>query len=102
MKSFALIVFFYLFSSSILAQVPNVGLRISSNDVSDGYLLYSPQENTKVFLIDNCGEQVNEWSFGERPGLVCYLLENGNLIRAGRNSIEIQSWEGDLVWSFSN
>lgn len=100
MKIFVVFIFFYLFSSSILAQVPNVGLRISSNDVSDGYLLYSPQENTKVFLIDNCGEQVNEWSFGERPGLVCYLLENGNLLRAGRNSIEIQTWEGDLVWSY--
>ena len=93
MKIFVVFIFFYLFSSSILAQVPNVGLRISSNDVSDGYLLYSPQENTKVFLIDNCGEQVNEWSFGERPGLVCYLLENGNLLRAGRNSLFINRGE---------
>ena len=88
--------------SFLFAQQPNLGLLYKGSDhVSDGYTLFTPEKNNKVFLIDNCGELVNEWNFGEYPALVCYLLENGNLLRAGRDTIEIKDWDDNRVWAYA-
>ncbi len=82
------------------AQEPTIGLRFSDENTSEGYTLFSPETNQSVYLINNCGEKINEWTFNERPGATCYLLENGTLLRAGKNSLEIRSWNNDLLWSY--
>jgi hypothetical protein len=93
---------FLLFSGLALqAQSPTLGLLYKSANVSDGYTLFTPSWSNNVFLIDNCGELVNEWKFGEIPGAVCYLLENGNLLRAGKDTIEIRDWDDSRVWHFA-
>lgn len=43
---------------------------------------------------------MNQWEFNENPGATCYLLENGNILRAGKNSLEIRDWENNLLWSY--
>lgn len=82
------------------AQNPTVGLQYYNENVSDGYALFTPETNNFVYLINNCGEKINEWTFTELPGATCYLLENGNLLRAGKESIEIRDWDNNVVWTF--
>ena len=98
---------FFVFTISIIlspaisiSQVATIGLVYNEEGVSDGYTLFTPEENNTVYLIDNCGEAINSWTFSEKPGLTCYLLENGNLLRAGKDSLEIRSWDNALVWSY--
>lgn len=79
----------------------NVGLLFHDINVSDGYTLFSPQQNNEVFLINNCGEKVHQWTFTETPGATCYFLENGNLLRAGKDHLEIRDWSNQIVWNYA-
>lgn len=87
------------FSAQVQSQT--IGLLHHDIQSTDGYTLFTPENNTKVLLINNCGELVNQWTFTEKPGATCYLLENGNLLRAGRNNIEIRDWDNNVVWTYS-
>lgn len=89
-----------LFSNFLIAQTPTVGLQYFDESAFDGLMLFTPEGNHSVYLINNCGEKIHEWTFTEKPALTCYLLENGNLLRAGKTSIEIRDWENNVVWSF--
>lgn len=83
------------------AQSPTIGLLYTDGNEIDGYTLFSPEENNKVYLIGNCGEKINEWTFSEPPGATCYFLENGTLLRAGFDSLEIRDWNNNLIWSYA-
>jgi hypothetical protein len=89
-----------------------VGTIAVTNDVYDGYTLFSSFK--KTFLINNCGQVVNEWTSDFPPGNAVYLLPNGNLLRAGRENdksdiifggqggiVELYNWEGVRIWSYS-
>lgn len=102
--SFKKLISIILFQTIVLlgfTQSPTVGLRHYEDGVTEGYTLFSPGQNKSVYLINNCGEVVNEWLFSERPGATCYLLENGNLLRAGKDSLEIRDWDNNLLWSYA-
>ena len=86
---------------NLSAQTPTVGIVYESSVAFDGYTLFTPEKNTNVYLVDNCGQLVNEWTFLEQPGATCYLLENGNLLRAGSQSLEIRAWDNSLIWSYA-
>ena len=86
---------------TIKSQTPTIGLLYSADNISEGYTLFSPENNKAVYLINNCGEKINEWEFSETPGATCYLLENGTLLRAGKDSLEIRDWNNNLLWSYS-
>ncbi len=99
MKKF--ILFLSLLSFSVIyAQDTTVGLLYHDQNVTDGYVLISPSRNNEVFLINPCGERVNQWTFTENPGATCYLLANGNLLRAGKDNIEIRDWDNNVVWTY--
>ncbi|MEZ4979723.1 MAG: aryl-sulfate sulfotransferase [Chitinophagales bacterium] len=102
----ALLILFSCFTTfsyfNLRAQTqPNLGLVYRSQEASLGYTLFTPEANNYVYLIDNCGQVVNQWTFGENPGATCYLLENGNLLRAGKDTIQIKDWDDNLLWSFA-
>ena len=99
-KLFILFFGFITASTNIMAQSPTVGLLYNNSMAVEGYTLFSPENETSVFLINNCGEKINEWSFNEGPGLTCYLLDNGNLLRSGKDSIQIKDWYNNLIWSY--
>ena len=93
-------------------------LSIQSELSSPGYNLYYPYNQPHVFLLDACGEIVHTWP-GEpqtQPGNSARLLSNGNLIKGvrsnasvgdpiwgggGGETIEIRSWENEVLWSFT-
>lgn len=89
------------FALNTHGQAPTIGLLHNSSSVSEGYLLFTPELNNGVFLVDNCGMKINEWTFSEIPGLTCYLLEDGTLLRAGKDSLEIRDWDNTLLWSYA-
>lgn len=105
-----LFVFLTFFVNSVNSQ-NTVGTTFVTAEVYEGLTLIT--SGTKTFLINNCGEVINEWTSAYLPGNAVYLLPNGNLLRAGRVStgssismggaggiVEIYDWEGNLEWSF--
>ncbi len=92
---------FLFFSLTIIAQQPVIGLLYNQDGVTPGYTLFNPEPNGKVYLIDNCGQKIKEWNFTQEPGSIAYLLDNGNILQAGLNNLEIRDWDDNLVWSFN-
>lgn len=101
--------------TSTWAQTPTVGLIENTPQSYNGYTLFAPISSNSVYLIDNCGREVNTWFTGSRPGLSTYLLEDGRLLHTGRENspyfnfgsgggngglIEIYTWDGQLEWSY--
>ncbi|MFK7780906.1 aryl-sulfate sulfotransferase [Psychroserpens sp.] len=111
MKKKLLLCFTILIFSFIEGQ-NTVGTISITEDAFDAYTLISIHK--KSFLLNNCGEVVNEWISNYPPGNAVYLLPNGNLLRAGRvtdnssnitfggqgGAIELFNWDGDLIWSY--
>lgn len=89
-----------------------VGLIDYQTGNDDGYVLFAPGASTSTYLIDKCGNKVREWTSTYRPGLSCYLLEDGSLLRTGildnpnfdeggsGGIIEKYDWDGNLTWSY--
>jgi len=87
-----------------------VGTISVTNDAYDGFTLFSV--NTKTFLINNCGQVINDWTSTYIPGHSVYILPNGNLIRAGKKDtstivfggaggvVEMFDWDGNILWTF--
>lgn len=84
----------------VRSQTPTIGLLFTNNNASDGYTLFTPLSNTQAYLINNCGEKINEWTFTELPNATCYLLQNGTLLRAGDTHLEIRDWDNTLLWRY--
>lgn len=106
-----LIYILLIFSNlTLLSQVNTLGTISLTEEAYDGYTLFSSYKNT--FLINNCGQVINQWSSDYLPGHSVYILPNGNLIRAGRKDtstitfggvggiVEMFDWDGNLVWEF--
>lgn len=84
-----------------------IGTTHISEGVYNGYSLFTAY--TETYLINNCGEVINQWSSNFPPGNAVHLLENGSILRAGRTEsqditfggqggvIEIFNWTGDLT-----
>ncbi len=92
------------------SQAQTVGLFNYSDKAFEGYTLIAGFSQD-VFLIDNCGLKVHQWSVQAQPGMSTYLLEDGRLLRAGRTNssfsgggsgglVQIYGWESELLWSY--
>ncbi|MFT6245841.1 MAG: hypothetical protein ACJAXI_002616, partial [Crocinitomicaceae bacterium] len=99
MKITSVILLSLLFNIAF-SQPPTVGLIYNSGLAADGYTLFAPESNEEVFLIDNCGEVVNQWTCNDLPGITSYLLEDGKLLYAGKDNLEIRDWNNNLIWEY--
>ena len=92
-----------------------LGLNLHKPDKAyQGYTLISPMEGTNTYLIDMRGRIVHRWRLPYRPGDYGYLLNNGNLLVAGRTNkgpvtiggrsgiILEFNWDGERVWGKAN
>ena len=105
--------FLLCFISTITAQNTIGTISLDSNLAYDGLTLLAPINSTKTYLINNCGEVVNEWTSTVNAGNSVYLLENGDLLRAGKvanpdvsfggvgGKVELYNWEGNLLWEYT-
>ena len=102
--------------SAVFAQTQTVGVFTNSESSFNGYTLYAPIPGFDTYLINNCGEVVNQWNSDYRIGLSAYLLEDGSLLRTGQlisstqypfsggglgGMVERFNWEGELIWNLN-
>ncbi len=96
-------------SSSEEAPRP-MGLVVRTDDVAPGYVLFSPLSSGMTYLLDTEAKVVHSWDSDYSPHSL-YLLENGDLLRPGRDPdavgfqaggamglVELFNWEGDRLW----
>lgn len=105
----------FYFSSILLivfnqfAYGQTIGLLKKTENVADGYTLFSPVASNNTYLIDNCGHEVHKWGTSYNPGQTAYLRPDGSLVRTGRidgaftgggigGRVEIYDWENKLLW----
>lgn len=92
------------------AQTGNsVGLLLNTEDSFNGYTLLTPSSSDQTYLIDNCGNLINQWTSEFRPALMAHLTPWGTLIRSGRILSDFQAggagglvqefdWDGNVIW----
>lgn len=118
MKQILQLVFIALLGSTGIMGQNTVGLiSYVPNQSYEGYNLFYPHNQSSVFLINNCGEVVHEWTDEPnfRPGNIAYLTEDGYLYKAKREAavagdpiwaggggaiLEIRDWDNNLMWQF--
>jgi hypothetical protein len=96
-----------------VVQSQTVGTLINTSSSVDGYTLFAPLSSTTTYLINNCGEVVNDWEGSTGPRMSAYLLEDGSLLRgktlgnqtftAGGSGggVQLYDWDGTLVWDYT-
>lgn len=95
-----------------------VGLTVSTDAVSPGYVLVSVVQSKQAILLNNAGEAVHVWDSDYYSANSLYLTADGNLMRPasldepentfGFNGqwgftggrIELFDWDSKLLWSF--
>lgn len=95
------------------AQSQTVGLlQHSDSSLDAGYVLFAPTPSNNTYLIDKCGKKIKEWTSIYKPGMSCYLLPDGNLLRTGNvnskiftaggtgGAIEKIDWANNVIWSY--
>ncbi len=103
-----------LFTFITIQGQNTIGTITNSTGSYIGYTLFAPLTSNETYLINNCGEIVNQWSSDYFPGNSVYLLENGNLLRAARipnasinfggvgGKIQLFDWDGNLLWDYTH
>lgn len=111
-KKFLLLLLLLCATSSVYSQ-NTVGNISITNDAYDGFTLFTIHK--KTYLINNCGNVINEWTSEFTPGNAVYLLPNGNVLRAGKKDglsqinfggtggvVELFDWDGNLLWQYEH
>ncbi|HJM58668.1 MAG TPA: aryl-sulfate sulfotransferase [Planctomycetota bacterium] len=88
------------------------GLIQASEGAVDGFTLIAPLRSTTTWLVNMQGEEVHRWESKYTAGNSAYLLEDGSLLRCGKDTepssfhgggqggiVERFSWEGELLWT---
>jgi len=103
--------------SSISIQSINISANVISskttNEIFNGYILYTPEYSKMTYLINNSKEIVQMWKSDYIQGMGLYLLDNGDIIRSDlpftsptfwgggiTGRVEKFSWNGTLLWEF--
>jgi hypothetical protein len=106
------LLFLLIFIANWSFAQQTVGIFQNDSLSYNGYTLLFPNVSKTTYLLDNCGNVVHTWESDYNPGLVAYLLENGDLLRTARigsnfngggsgGRIERFNWEGELLWSYN-
>ena len=98
-------------------NINTIGVIQQSNNVYDGYTLFSPMSQKKTFLLNNNGELLHEWTSISEPGHTVYLNSDGTLYRTGKieintnnnfveglgggGKVERYDWDSNLLWEYT-
>ena len=101
------------FIASTLNSQTTVGLiQHNPGTLDNGFVLFAPTRSNTTYLIDRCGKEVKSWTSTYNPGLSCYLLSDGTLLRTGvvqsqsfnagghGGVIEKIDWNGNVIWTY--
>lgn len=105
---------FLLCVNITFAQTQTVGIFLNDSLAFNGYTLFAPTGYNHVYLINNCGYQINQWNCGNHNNWMAYLLDDGSMLRTGvvQSShfqgggicgiVDCYSWDGELQWEFEH
>lgn len=108
-KAILLCVLFFL--APFIYSQNTLGTILNSSGVYSGYTLFA--FGNKTYLINNCGQRINEWTSDYITMGTVYLLEDGSILRSGTTNnsdinfggvsgrIEKFDWDGNLIWQFN-
>ncbi len=95
------------------AESAQRGLVLNTDAAYPGYTLFAPLNSTTTYLIDIQGQLAHSWSSEYVPGQAVYLLEDGSLLRCGRQPgnrhfggggigghIERLAPDGTVLWEY--
>jgi Arylsulfotransferase (ASST) len=80
-----------------------------------GYTLLVPMRSDTAYLLDLHGRWVHSWKGSTFPALSAYVLQDGSLLRTGRDPARVKfkdgggagglvqriSWDGAVAWTYS-
>ena len=85
----------------------------NTDRATPGYTLYGGLLSDTTYLVDNEGMVVHTWKSDYAPSGTAYLLDNGNIVRGGRQPevarfngggqggrLQEITWDGDVVWDY--
>jgi len=113
MKNLIALFFVMMLNGAFYVNAQTVGTILNSQSSWQGYTLMSPLSDSTTYLIDNCGQVINQWEANYTPGNNAFLDGNGYLYRAGQTSnsyinnggsggaIEKFDWNNNLLWSYT-
>ncbi|MBU0498156.1 MAG: aryl-sulfate sulfotransferase [Candidatus Thermoplasmatota archaeon] len=76
--------------------VRKIGEYWNSDEIFQGYTLYSPMISPYTFLINNSGTILHSWESSYKPALSVYLLEDGSILRTALSGFNPRFWGGGL------
>jgi len=97
-SQWALFLLVSLMATNILWSQNTIGLLKNTPDQpAPGYNLFYPHNQSTVFLVDNCGQLVHQWTDDPdfRPGNAVEILPNGDVFICKRP----KSFIGDAIWA---
>ncbi|WP_055435767.1 aryl-sulfate sulfotransferase [Lacinutrix algicola] len=112
MKNLLIFIICLLASHSSSSQ-NTVGTLLNTDAAYNAYTLFAPTTSNQTYLINNCGQIINQWTSNFLPGASVYLLENGNLLRTAKitnsdislgglgGKIELFDWDNNLLWEYT-
>ncbi len=111
-KPFSFFAIIFCYSTFAYSQTNTVGVVLNNELSVDGYTLFSPKNNSTVYLIDNCGEMVHYWSTPDTASGSLHLYNNGDLLFTAKDYstdvfampgkmgiVKKYDWAGNLLWS---
>lgn len=110
MKKNFLIPFFCLIITIANAQEATVGTRHYASAAFEGYSLLSPVSYHTTFLLNNCGEIINEWQGIDNNAFFVEITQQGNLLKGEVHEtdnffmggaagwIREYDWGNKLIW----
>ena len=118
MKHIFTFIIILLVAHTVRAQNTVGLLSHQPSQVEEGYNLFFPHNQSSIFLIDNCGQLIQEWTDADsiRPGNAVELLPDGNIVvckrpnnsiqdpiwaGGGGETVQIRTWENNLLASFT-
>ena len=93
-----------------------LGTLTNTANSLDGYILFSPRTsdvNKNTYLINNCGEVINQWPSTFNLFSTDYLMPDGTLYRSvidnqstlnipgNTGRIEHLNWDGSTIWALT-
>ena len=114
MKEIIILLLLLNFSTSLChGQDRTVGTIILEPESMDGYTFFSPFSGSNAYMVDNCGNLINQWDRESLPGLAAYFRNDGNVLRtykvnpvgpftsaSNAGGIEIVDWNNNTLWSY--
>jgi hypothetical protein len=98
---------------SVYSHAQNtVGTTLYNASAQSGYTLFAPIGSFQTYLVNNCGQKINSWTSNYNPGMSCFLMDDGSLLRAARinnpnisigglgGRLERYDWSGNLTWYY--